>query len=611
MAYVKGQFDVTQNVDANGDPATSYILKFFIWDTATPTAVYSDSSGTSLGTTVTLNSLGQPQTSGGTACDIFFDTAVVYKAQLYLSDGATTVGPSIGPFYPLGLNSSQTVDSFAAAQAAAFTGINAVTTRSFYGSWSGTTAGPKGGATYHRDGTTGTASTAYADNSGFYDANGDGFRISATEKLNGCAFGLSPSSTGATNLSAWDKLVSYAETASKTFSKGACIYLEPGSYAFSGSQRLGYNVSFVCGNDVKLDHTSHSDSYAVYHGRSTAVDAASDTYSCELSGFTVYPSTTSTYGLYMQRMVSCNIKNIVVTAPVGHAAGYVGVRVGGAMYLNEFENVYSHVAGNPTGGTTGKGWWIGNGENEVLNVNAKTNHNLLIRCSGLSFGVNWHIDTARGTHLLNCNAEKSADKGIHCTGDEYTIIDDMWQEITSANGLTIDQGTYGDGAGGSGGTRDCNSLGMINCNRGIGPIVVSNSLRVTFSETRITSSLTLNATAVKTMLDDVNIEGSTFTDNGDDTAFRGHNASGDYTEYYRNGTNLVYQNTRSGNSANLSSAGEIQISAGGGNSAAFDANTSANQSRFKLRDWNGTEYRVYIGAADSGGTGYRMLRILN
>jgi hypothetical protein len=69
-------------------------------------------------------------------------------------------------------------ESFAAIMLEDLSGYNAVATRGFYGGWAATTAGPKGGATYHRDGTTGTASTAYSDNSGFYDANGDGFSIS-------------------------------------------------------------------------------------------------------------------------------------------------------------------------------------------------------------------------------------------------------------------------------------------------------------------------------------------------------------------------------------------------------------------------------------------------
>ena len=74
---------------------------------------------------------------------------------------------------------NSTFESFAAIMLEDLSGYDYAATTGFYTGWAATVAGPKGGATYHRDGTTGTASTAYAGNTGFYDANGDGFRISA------------------------------------------------------------------------------------------------------------------------------------------------------------------------------------------------------------------------------------------------------------------------------------------------------------------------------------------------------------------------------------------------------------------------------------------------
>ena len=110
MAFVKGQFDVTQYIDTNGDPATGYILKFFLTGTTTPTAIYFDSAGSASATSVTLNTAGR-WTNGGTEVDLFFDVSVTYKAQLYLSDGTTTVGPTIDPFYPDSSENTQFLQS--------------------------------------------------------------------------------------------------------------------------------------------------------------------------------------------------------------------------------------------------------------------------------------------------------------------------------------------------------------------------------------------------------------------------------------------------------------------------------------------------------------------
>ena len=132
MAYVLGQFQVPQYEDANGAPASGYKISFFLTGTSTRTPVYSDSSGTALSDgattgTVNLNSLGQPETAGGTACNIFFDTAIVYKYQLYLSDGTTPVGPTVDPFYPnSGITDTSNVSNGDALVGVKRTGTNSV-----------------------------------------------------------------------------------------------------------------------------------------------------------------------------------------------------------------------------------------------------------------------------------------------------------------------------------------------------------------------------------------------------------------------------------------------------------------------------------------------------
>lgn len=76
------------------------------------------------------------------------------------------------------------VDSFDDARTGNWLGLNIVGTRSFHPAWEGTATGPRGGRAYHRDGTPGTPQTAYPRNNGFFDANGDGFRLAIGPTLN-------------------------------------------------------------------------------------------------------------------------------------------------------------------------------------------------------------------------------------------------------------------------------------------------------------------------------------------------------------------------------------------------------------------------------------------
>ena len=100
MGYILGEPTVQQYFDANGDPLENGTIEFFIWNTSTPTAIYSDSTGTSAGTSVTLNSIGAPA-NGGTSIALFFDTGVIYKIVRKDSFGSA-ISPTIGPYYGSG-----------------------------------------------------------------------------------------------------------------------------------------------------------------------------------------------------------------------------------------------------------------------------------------------------------------------------------------------------------------------------------------------------------------------------------------------------------------------------------------------------------------------------
>jgi hypothetical protein len=101
MPYRLLQAFPAQWEDANGEPLVGGTLEFQNWNTSAPVALYTDSAGTSLGTSCTLNSLGLPQTSGGTACQLFGDTALAAGYKIIRKNAAgETIAPTLGPIFP-------------------------------------------------------------------------------------------------------------------------------------------------------------------------------------------------------------------------------------------------------------------------------------------------------------------------------------------------------------------------------------------------------------------------------------------------------------------------------------------------------------------------------
>ena len=155
--------------DVNGNPLVNGSIEAYVSGTNTPARIYFDSAGASYATSVNLNSLGMPVSSGGTPVSLYADPAVTYKFIVKDASGSA-VPPTIDPWNPGGAQSL--FPSLSLASQANLLGKDYVETASFYD-----TATSRGGAKYKRDGTSGAASTIYADNSGFYDKNGDGFTI--------------------------------------------------------------------------------------------------------------------------------------------------------------------------------------------------------------------------------------------------------------------------------------------------------------------------------------------------------------------------------------------------------------------------------------------------
>ena len=80
-------------LDDNGNLLSGGTIEAFISGTSTPTAMFTDESGTSAGDTITLNARGEPETSGASH-QIWINTAVKYDFILKDSEGNTVNSPA-------------------------------------------------------------------------------------------------------------------------------------------------------------------------------------------------------------------------------------------------------------------------------------------------------------------------------------------------------------------------------------------------------------------------------------------------------------------------------------------------------------------------------------
>ncbi len=98
MAYRQASPFVDQFFDTNGLPLSGGTIKSYLSGTTTATAMYTDGSGTSAGSSITLNVRGEPEVSGNTV-NIWLDEAITYKFVLADSSGTsiwTADGINIG-----------------------------------------------------------------------------------------------------------------------------------------------------------------------------------------------------------------------------------------------------------------------------------------------------------------------------------------------------------------------------------------------------------------------------------------------------------------------------------------------------------------------------------
>jgi hypothetical protein len=109
-------YDVMQWVDANGDPASGYVIKAYEPGTTTPISIAIDKNGGSPQATITLNAEGKPEVSGNEVM-LFIDRDYKWAVFRNASDAAANSNPYAG-FY----------DSIPQSNSASSVGYNSVST---------------------------------------------------------------------------------------------------------------------------------------------------------------------------------------------------------------------------------------------------------------------------------------------------------------------------------------------------------------------------------------------------------------------------------------------------------------------------------------------------
>lgn len=161
---------------------------------------------------------------------------------------------------------------------------------------------------------------------------------------------------------------------------------------------------------------------------------------CAVGGFRVFvpPGRSVNVPLYIKNSYNARYHDLHVYAPLASVvSAFVGMRVSGACYFNQFENIWVEVYGGDS--TSGKAYYIGNGRGDVGLAGANTSVNTFINCRTRGFGVGFDTVLANGTSFINCDAEvcTSAFRDLSANGSRYI---NCWQE-GSTNGLTVDRTT--------------------------------------------------------------------------------------------------------------------------------------------------------------------------
>ncbi len=132
MAYVQLTNYVPQWHASDNTLASGQVIKAYLAGTSTGTNLFTDSSGTSAGTSIALNARGEPEVSGNTVIP-YLDDAIIYKLSLYPTQAAADADSgaiwTVDNINPASLTSSfKMISQYGDSLATAITDIGATET---------------------------------------------------------------------------------------------------------------------------------------------------------------------------------------------------------------------------------------------------------------------------------------------------------------------------------------------------------------------------------------------------------------------------------------------------------------------------------------------------
>lgn len=283
------------------------------------------------------------------------------------------------------------------------------------------------------------------------------------------------------------------------------LFLPAGTYIVSQSLYLGARGSLI-GEGAKASkiQLTHSGIGLYTRDQSGQIDY---TRNQQYKNFGIVCNVNTTYGLWVVKALYCYFENVEITVPQAAGATFTAFRVAGSVYLNTFVNCVSDTI--EEGGLTkhgGRGWWIGNGENEEGSIFAATNENTFITCRGQRANVGFDVDAANGAVLMTCGGETCTTAGIRLRGASYCQVISPWIEGAVVVMETTQQGN---GSGGFVTTTPQNNT--ITPGRNF-PLTITAAQNTTIVGGRL-DSLVIGASANHTVLLKTEIL-STLTDNG-------------------------------------------------------------------------------------------------
>ena len=314
-------------------------------------------------------------------------------------------------------------------------------------------------------------------------------------------------------------------------SQNRVLYLPAGTYVISQSLYLGARGSIVGeGAKTSIINLTHSGGGLYTRNQTGQIDY---TRNQQYKNLGIVCNVNTTYGMWVVKALYCYFENVEITVPQAAGATFTAFRVAGSVYLNTFTNCVSDTI--EEGGLTkhgGRGWWIGNGENEEGSLFAATNENTFITCRGQRANIGFDIDAANGAVLMTCGGETCNTAGFRFRGASYSQLISPWVEDSVVIMETTQQGN---GSGGFITTTPQNNTILPGRNF---PLTITAALNTTIVGGRL-DSLVIGASANHTVLLKTEIL-TTLTDNGTYSELS-YYKGGELIESQRYGTTEEYR----------------------------------------------------------------------